>query len=171
MGMKSEKTSADKERQERFLSVAGQYKEVVAKVCSMYCSGSAPFADLYQEVMVNLWTGLESYRGDSKMSTWIYRLAINTCITWHRRNRRHVEGMIPLEACPEPGDEPSEHAERLAELSRLIGRLEAFDKALLTLWLDEKSYDEIAAILGISRANVATRLHRVRAKLSNLANQ
>lgn len=171
MGMKSQETTPDSGRQARFLSISGQYKEVVAKVCSMYCSGSAPFADLYQEVMVNLWTGLETYRGESKMSTWIYRLAINTCITWHRRNRRYVDGAVPLESCPEPCCEPSDNAERQAELTRLIGLLEPFEKALLTLWLDEKSYDEISSILGISRANVATRLHRVRAKLTNLANQ
>ncbi len=169
--MNREEMPAETARRERFLAIADRYKEVIAKVCSLYASASSPFADLYQEVMVNLWTGLESYRGESKVSTWIYRLAINTGITWHRRNRRHVDGMIPLEACPEPGDEPSERAEMWNELSRLISLLEPFDKALLTLWLDEKSYDEISLILGISRSNVATRLHRVRTKLSNLANQ
>ena len=76
--MKQKKST---DRQEIFLQLADSYKDVIAKVCSVYASDTAPFADLYQEVMINLWTGLESYRGDAKVSTWIYRLAINTCIT------------------------------------------------------------------------------------------
>ncbi len=162
--------SADTERRERFLEIADRYKMVIAKVCSVYASASAPFADLYQEVMVNVWSGLESWRGDAKMSTWIYRLAINTCITWHRRNRRHVEGAVSLDFCPEIQSEPSA-VDEVAELYRLIAMLDPFDKALITLWLDERPYDEIAQIIGISKANVATRLHRIREKLTKLANQ
>lgn len=160
----------DDYRSQQFLHVADQFGSLIAKVCSMYASASAPFSDLYQEVMLNLWTGLETWRGDAKMSTWIYRLALNTCITWHRRNSRHHTGAVPIDLCPEPADTPSDSAD-YEELARLIALLGPFDKALLTLWLDEKSYDEIASILGISRANVATRLHRVRTKLSKLANQ
>ena len=155
-------------RRERFLELAGRYKVVVAKVCSVYASPSAPFADLYQEVMLNLWSGMDSYAGTARMSTWIYRLAINTCITWHRRNRRHVSGAVDLDSCPEIAADPGTD-EDLRELYRLIAMLEPFDKAILTLWLDEKSYDEIGAIMGISRANVGTRLHRIRTKLTELA--
>ena len=157
------------DRQQRFLALADTYKDVVAKVCSVYASEAAPFADLYQEVMINLWTGLDTFRGDAKESTWIYRLALNTYITWHRRNRRQ-----PLKAdmesafdIPDTDDGAQGH---VGLLYSLIGRLNPFDKALITLWLDEKPYDEISAILGISKSNVATRLHRVRQRLSELAN-
>ena len=156
-------------RQQRFLSVADQYKEVIARVCSVYSSESAPFADLYQEVMINLWLGLESWRGESKMSTWIYRIALNTCITWQRRNKRHSMALSLDSAfdIPAPADDPTRS---IAELYALIGRLDPFDKALITLWLDEKSYDEIAQILGISKTNVATKLGRVKAKLASMHN-
>lgn len=160
--------AADKEKE--FLAVTDKYKEVIAKVCYLYSSAWASFDDLYQEVLINLWQGLESFRGEAKMSTWIYRTAINTCITWHRRNRRHSFG-IPIESAFEIADQDDDKSGRIKELYRLISRLEPFDKALVTLWLDEKPYDEISSILGISKANVATRLHRVRAKLSELANQ
>lgn len=163
-------TKMKNDRQQRFLQLADAYKDVIAKVCSVYSSDSAPFADLYQEVMINIWTGLESYRGDAKVSTWIYRLAINTCITLHRRNRRHSLG-VPVEGAFDIPDTDSSTTESIRELYRLISLLDPFDKALITLWLDEKSYDEISSILGISKANVATRLHRVRARLSSLANQ
>ena len=152
-------------RQQRFLEIADRYKEVIARVCSVYSSDSAPFADLYQEIMVNLWIGLESWRGEAKMSTWIYRLAINTCITWQRRNRRHSDA-VSLESIFDIPDTADDTTHNLNELYSLIGRLDPFDKALITLWLDEKSYDEIAAVLGISKTNVATRLSRVKSKLS-----
>lgn len=164
------KQKATTDRQQIFLELADSYKDVIAKVCSVYASESAPFSDLYQEVMINLWTGLESFRGDAKVSTWIYRLAINTCITWHRRNKRHSLG-ISIDPGFDIADTPDDSTGRIKELYRLISQLEPFDKALVTLWLDEKPYDEISSILGISKANVATRLHRVRAKLSDLANQ
>lgn len=118
--------------------------------------------------MINIWTGLDAFRGEAKMSTWLYRLAINTCITWHRRNRRD-RLFVPVDTIRDIPDTSDDTRGNLNELYALIGRLEPFDKALITLWLDEKSYDEISAILGITKANVATRLHRVKARLSSLA--
>lgn len=157
-------------RQEKFLSLADTYKEVIAKVCSVYASDQAPFADLYQEVMINLWTGMDSFRGDAKVSTWIYRLAINTCITWQRRNKRHSFN-VPIDYAFDIPDNSPDTAADIAELYQLISQLDPFDKALITLWLDEKSYDEISTILGISKTNVATRIYRVKVRLATLANQ
>lgn len=158
-------------KEQQFIEVADTYKEVMAKVCWAYVGPGASFDDLYQEVLINLWQGLDSYRGDAKMSTWIYRTAINTCITWHRRNKRHSRN-LPLDSI---GAEPTYVASTLdadiRELYSLIGRLGDIDKALITLWLDEKSYDEIAAIMGLTQANVAVKLHRIKAKLSKMARQ
>lgn len=155
------------DRQQRFLAMANEYKEVVARVCNVYASSTTPFADLYQEVMINLWQGMESWRGDAKLSTWIYRVAINTCITWHRRNRRHEMG-VSLDSVFEIADETDEMQASMAELYDLIGRLDPFDKALITLWLDEKSYEDISQVMGITKTNVATRLSRIRHKLANM---
>ncbi len=160
----------DTTRQQQFLKVADEYKEVIAKVCSVYCSESAPFADLYQEVMVSLWTGLDSFKGDAKLSTWIYRVAINTCITWTRRNRKHSFN-LPIEAGLDIPDLTSDQGAQIAQLYALISKLNDFDKALITLWLEDKSYDDISAILGITKSNVATRLHRIRTQLSKMANE
>lgn len=166
------KDYADKEP--RFLAITDQYKEVIAKVCYLYSSAWAAYDDLYQEVLINLWQGFESFRGEAKMSTWIYRTAINTCITWHRRNARHTpQGTDRLDDIPfEPADDDTDSRlslEEYHELYRLISQLGPVDKALITLWLDEKSYDEIAQISGLSQANVAVRLHRAKEKLSQLA--
>ena len=154
--------------QQQFLEIADKYKEVIARVCSVYSSETSPFADLYQEVMINLWLGLDSWRGEAKLSTWIYRLAINSCITWHRRNRRHSMN-VPLDGAFDiPDNSDDSKSAELAELHNMINRLGDFDKALITLWLDEKSYEEISGILGISKTNVATRLNRIREKLSTM---
>ncbi len=158
-------------RQQQFLDLANTYKEVIAKVCSVYASQNAPFADLYQEVMINLWTGLETFRGDAKISTWIYRIALNTCITWIRHSRRELQGVVNIDNGIDIPAPDENGVEQVKFLYSLIAQLEPFDKALVTLWLDEKSYDEISSILGISKQNVATRLHRVRAKLTKLADQ
>lgn len=161
------------EREARFLAIADRYKEVVAKVCWVYASSSASFDDLYQEVLVNLWQGLDSFRGDAKMSTWIYRTAINTCITWHRRNGRHggASTMRLDDMLFEPADDTG-HAdlESYKELYSLISRLGDIDKALVTLWLDGHSYEEISAVMGISVSNVGVRFYRIKEKLSKMAN-
>lgn len=156
------KTDSDKEQ--RFTSLIDTYNTLVAKVCYIYSGPGADFDDLYQEVLVNLWQGFDSFRGESRVSTWIYRAAINTCITWHRRNaRRHVNDSVPLEfAGLVAEDDNSEEAEQRRQLYEMIASLQPLDKAIVTLWLDENSYDDIAEITGLSRANVATRLHRIK---------
>ncbi|MDE6197448.1 MAG: sigma-70 family RNA polymerase sigma factor [Muribaculaceae bacterium] len=160
-------------KEELFLSVTDTYKEVIAKVCYMYVSADASFDDLYQEVLVNIWQGLDGFRGEAKLSTWIYRAAINTCITWHRRNNRHsrAANMRLDDLTIEPADsgETAEMLEQYQELYRLISRLGPIDKALVTLWLEEKPYDEIGRVMGMTQGAVAVRMHRIKEKLSAMA--
>ncbi len=160
------------DREKRFLEITDKYKELVAKVCYLYSSAGAPFEDLYQEVLANIWEGLDTFRGEAKISTWMYRTAINTCLTWHRRNDRHDRQKVDIEEMvtdlPD-NDEGIAFIENLRMLHSLISRLEPIEKALITLWLDEKPYDEIALIAGISRSNVAVRIHRIKEKLSKMA--
>lgn len=142
-------------------------KSIIAKVCCVYTSPTADFDDLYQETVANLWQGFDKFRGDSKISTWIYRAAINTCITWHRQNKKHDTNLSLIDELPIVADESN----RLADyrlLHSLISQLQPLEKAIVTLWLDEKSYDEIAEITGLSRSNVAVKFHRIKEKLSKL---
>ncbi|MDE6276583.1 MAG: sigma-70 family RNA polymerase sigma factor [Muribaculaceae bacterium] len=146
------------------------YGGVVAKVCYLFAGPGASFEDLYQETLINLWVGLDSFRGDSAASTWIYRMALNTCITWHRRNDRHTGMTDVAEAVGirDAGGDPSERAEQLEELRMLhslISDLNPIDKAIITLWLEERPYEEIATITGLSKANVAVKVHRIKAQL------
>lgn len=166
--------TSDKER--RFIELTDAYKGVVARVCYFYASPSVSFDDLYQEVLINIWQGMDSFRGQAKMSTWIYRTAINTCITWHRRNSRHHSGAVSLDsvafdAVDAASDDTAARMENYRMLQTLIARLEGIDKALVMMWLDEKSYDEIAAVTGIKPGNVAVRLHRIRERMARMAQQ
>lgn len=163
------------DKEERFLAVTDKYKDVIAKVCMLYVSQTASFDDLYQETLLNLWQGLDTFRGEAKISTWIYRTAINTCITWHRRSKRHnPDAAISIENLViEPADnaDGAIMIEEYRELYSMISRLGPLDKALISLWLDEKSYDEIALITGISMSNVAVRIHRIKDKLCKMAHE
>lgn len=101
------------------------------------------------------------------MSTWIYRTAVNTCITWMRRNSRHT-GLASLdEAAAVLAGDDSEQQANLRELYSIISCLDQLEKAIIMMWLDEKNYDEIAEVTGLSKTNVATRLHRIKQKIKN----
>lgn len=151
------------------MEIIHEHDALIHKVCYMYAEDSEHLRDLHQEVLANIWSGLDSYSGRSKMSTWIYRIALNTCITYFRRHGKHSA------ACPLDDKaygveaEDSERTAMLRWMYELIGRLGKIDKAIIMLWLDEHSYDEISQITGVSRANVASRLHRIRQRLSEQA--
>lgn len=152
-------------KESRFMAVVNDNRQMIYKVCYMYATDNDHFKDLYQEVLASLWQGLDSFRGDSKMSTWIYRTAINTCVTFFRKHKSHGADTVTLEAVADiPGDDNS-RSDMLKEMYRLISGLNKMDKALILMWLDERSYDEIAEVTGLSRNNVATRLRRIKQRL------
>lgn len=152
-------------KEARFLELVADNRQLICKVCYMYASDTDHFNDLYQEVLANMWQGLDSFRGEARLSTWIYRMAINSCITFYRRNRRHIEGARPLSEVLEMPDDDGERQKQIELMYSMISDLPAMDKALIMMWLDEHSYDEIAAVTGISRNNVASRLRRIKLKL------
>ena len=111
-----------------------------------------------------MWTGLNSFRGEAAESTWIYRVALNSCVSFYRKHRPRginvdVDQAIEIEA------DDGSHTEQLREMYRLIGSLGKVDKAIVLLWLEDCSYDQIADIVGMTRANVASRLHRIKQRL------
>lgn len=156
-------------RQQLFDTILNEYSGLVARVCYMYGSDEEQRKDLYQECMLNVWQGLRHYRGDAKLSTWLYRACINTCITSYRRNHRH-DSTVPLESAPPIAAEDSSRSEDLRELYNLISQLGAVDKAVIMMWLDEKSYDEISEITGMPRNTVASRIRRIKERLVKLSN-
>lgn len=158
------------EKERQFKEIMDLYGSMISKVCYMYATDGEYFKDLYQDCLVNLWQGIERFRGDSKVSTWIYRTCLNTCVTSYRRNRKY-EANASIEMLAELSVEDSTRRADLVEMYRMISRLDRLEKAIILLWLDEKSYDEIAEITGMSRNNVASRLRRIKQKLVEYGNR
>ncbi|MCM1349008.1 MAG: sigma-70 family RNA polymerase sigma factor [Firmicutes bacterium] len=156
---------------QRFTQILKQHDALIYKVCYMYAEDSDHLKDLYQEVAANLWNGLEGFEGKSKVSTWVYRISLNTCITYFRKHGKHSATLRLDAAACDVEDTDSDRTSKLKFMYELIGQLGKIDKAIVMLWLDEHSYDEIAQVVGLSRANVASRLYRAKQKLAIAANE
>lgn len=149
-----------------------RHRRVIYRVCYMYAEDGEHLKDLYQEVTANIWQGIGSFRGESSEATWIYRIALNTCVTFFRRTGKHSVNRVPIEVVADVADDASEeHIRLLREMYELIGRLGKLDKAIVMLWLDEYSYEVIAEMTGLSRTNVGSRLHRIRSRLIEESNK
>ena len=136
----------------------------------MYAESIEDFDDLRQETFINLWRGMESFRGESEVTTWIYRVALNSCVSYFRKNRK-IKDTTPLDNLPDLASSDIDNNEQINELHSLINRLDRVEKALILLWLDEYPYDTIAEIMGVPRNTVASRLHRIKEKLIRYSNQ
>ena len=157
------------EQEQMFLSFLEDYKQTIYKVCFMYASDDDTINDLYQEVTLNLWRGFSKFRGDSNPATWIYRIAVNTCLSWLRSSNKGPQTVaLTLSMNNIVVDE--QERENLHELYALINRLGKLERALILLWLEEKSYEEIAEILELSVINVGVRINRIKAKLRKMSN-
>lgn len=141
---------------------------MIYKVCYSYCSEAESRKDLQQEILIQLWKSFSRFDGRVKISTWIYRIALNTAISFYRKDSKHHDKKVRLDddiiSLPEP--EPNvEKDENLELLRTFIAQLGEVDKALILLYLEDAPYKEIAEILGISESNVATKIGRVKRKL------
>ena len=147
-----------------------EYRQVIYKVCYIYTTDSDNLNDLYQEVVINLWKSFSRFRGECKASTWVYRIALNTCITFFRKTNSRPQ-VVPITVDLESvfAEEESKTAQ-LRELYRMINMLGKLERALILLWLEERSYQEIADILGLSKNNVAVKLNRIKEKLKVMSN-
>lgn len=150
-----------------FESLVKEHSRIINKVSYFYATGKVPFDDLRQEIHVNIWLGLKQFRGDCKLSTWVYRVAVNSALMAIRSSKSNIETVSVdfglLDISSEIDDAQKEN---LQALHSLINRLEDIEKAVILLWLDEYSYDEIADTLGLKRNTVATKIHRIKDKLS-----
>ena len=157
------------EQEQMFLNLIEQHKQIIYKVCFMYASDDETINDLFQEVTLNLWKGYFRFRGDSKPVTWVYRIAVNTCISWLRSSSRHLQTVpLTLSMTDLYGDEGEK--ENIRELYALINRLGKLERAMILLWLEDRSYEEIAEILDISVSNVGVRINRIKTKLKAMSN-
>jgi len=158
------------EPEKRFIEMIKQNERVIYKVCSFYASDDEPLSDLYQDVVCNLWTAYPKFRGECSISTWMYRIALNTCISNFRKKKRTPQS-IDLSGLQDAFIQPDDFTAEIKEMYRLIRQLRNLERAIILLYLEEKSYQEIADITGLSLSNVAVKLKRVKEKLVKMSNQ
>jgi RNA polymerase sigma-70 factor (ECF subfamily) len=158
------------ELEKSFITIVRQYERVIYKVCSFYKSDEFPLADLYQEVVCSLWLAFPKFRNECALSTWIYRIALNTCITGVRKDIRRPKSIVPVAMLAESLPAPESMEENIREMYRLIAQLKTLEKAIVLLYLEEKSYQEIADVTGLTVSNVATKLKRAKEKLIQMSN-
>lgn len=155
----------EKEKQDLYISVVQAHKGIIYKVANAYCKDAEDRKDLVQEIVIQLWKSFAHYNSEFKYTTWIYRIALNVAISFYRKenSRKKIANEISnsLFVLPEP-ENAGEHEAKLNLLNQFIAELKELDKALVLLYLEEKSYREIAEIIGITETNVATKLGRIK---------
>lgn len=155
------------EEKEKFFSeTISNYSDLISKICFYFSTYTDEFKDLRQEVMINLWKGMDQFCGDSELSTWIYRVCFNTCVSYKRKEKKFSK-TIPLDdiILTQTEEETLENKEKHRLLNSLIKKLSFQDRAIILMWLDEKSYEEIASLMGMNRNTIAVRLKRIKEKL------
>ena len=151
-----------------FARIVREHKGTIYTVCYMFSKDEDEVSDLFQDILVNLWKGFAKFRGDSSMRTWIYRVSLNTCISAERKKKRKGD-TVPLDMDINLFDDSAEDMKQIRMLQKRISRLGPFDRAIVLLWLENLSYDEIGAIVGITAKNVSVRLFRIKEQLRNMA--
>lgn len=152
-----------------FTAMVGRHEKIIFSVCFFYATSEVPFEDIRQEVLISLFKGYRSFRHESSESTWVYKVCINTCLFSLRKFTPKVK-TIPLEEIPSfhfQDDNDNVLREKLEWLYALIAQLNPIEKAMILMWLDELSYGEIAMNMGIPRNTVASRLYRIKEKISS----
>jgi RNA polymerase sigma-70 factor (ECF subfamily) len=151
-----------------FLTLIEENKGIIIKVCNTYCYDKNDRQDLSQEIIYNLWKSGKSFGGYSKFSTWMYRVALNVAISYHRKKIK-LNAIIPLNEShidiEDKINNANETEKRVILLQRFINEMKELDRALTLLYFEEKSHQEIAEILGISVTNVATKISRIKSRL------
>lgn len=151
---------------EKFLQSISEHQKIIFKVCKIYRDNLEDQEDLFQEIVYQLWKSYPKFKGESKISTWIYRVAFNTAIVRFRKKKISITNYdkIPEKFHPTLDYTYPENEERLF---KLLQSLNSIEKSIITLHLENYSYKEIASIVGISEGNVGVKLNRIKNKLKN----
>ncbi len=153
-----------------FIENITKHQGIIHKVCNIYCTNHENKTDLMQEITLQLWKSYPGFQGKSKFSTWMYRIALNTAISNVRKTNKMplMEALFESQIEIPEKENLSEDDEDVNRLYKIIGKLKVVDKGIILLYLEDKSYKEIAEIIGISEKNVAVKMHRLKKKLEQL---
>ena len=144
--------------EKEFSKMVREHKTTIYTVCYMFSKDNDEVNDLFQEILVNLWKGFASFQGRSDIRTWVYRVALNTCITIDRKKKRRRDKEARIQMDINFYDDMDDDVRQVKKLYERINRLGIFDRAIVLLWLEGLPYDEIGQIVGISSKNVSVKL-------------
>lgn len=151
-----------------FLELLEQHKRIIFKVCNSYCKDPESRKDLTQEIVIQLWKSFRKYDAQYKVSTWMYRIALNVAISFYRREKKHTTTSPLAESTLAFADDSTASQEtesNIIQLHHFIDQLDELHKALMILYLDNNSYKDISEVLGITETNVATKINRIKQRL------
>ena len=152
-----------------FIGTIELHRGIIFKVCKMYCPQEEDCNDLYQDIVAQLWKAWGGFRGDAKISTWIYRIALNTAISGFRKQKRNpLKNSVDATEVNVAQEDERAKKEDIELLHMAISMLSDVEKAMMMLYLDDISYQDIAHIMGITQNNVRVKMLRIREKLKNI---
>ena len=158
-------------KKEQFIRTIDEHKKIIYKIVNSYCQNKEDRKDLEQEIIIQLWNSFDTYNSNYKYSTWMYRIALNVAISFYRKEKKwsiknefyNEESIFRIEE--DTSEEQTELNYHLKLLQEFIQNLNELNKAIMLLYLEERSYEEISEILGITKTNVATKISRIKLKL------
>lgn len=154
-------------KEKRFEYIVTETKSMIYTVCYMFSKDQQEVEDLFQQSLINMWNGFDGFQEKSSVKTWVYRVSLNTCISWDRKKKVKTE---PLDMNMNLFTDQDEDTKQINMLYKRINQLGPFDRAIVLLWLENMSYQEIGDIVGISAKNVSVRLVRIREELKKMSN-
>ena len=158
-----------KEKELEFNRIVKANKAAIFTVCYLFSKDQNEVNDLFQETLINLWRGFEGFQGKCDVKTWIWRVSLNTCLTFERKKKRRVD-TLPLTMDINLFTDTDDDTRQVQMLYRRINKLGMLDRAIILLWLENMSYEEIGEIIGISTKNVSVKLVRIKEQLKKMSN-
>ena len=154
-------------REKFFLEIVERNSELISRICRSFAGKGSEFEDLKQDVLLNIWKGINDFRHDANIKTWIYRIALNTCVsTYRRQSKRGVT--VGIDTAYSLSSADSETWENAQWLAKMVSSLSPMDHSIIMMWLDDLAYEEIAEVMGMNRNTVATRVRRIKMHLKHI---
>lgn len=157
-------------KEEMFRKVTREYSDVIARICRSFADKQSDFEDFMQDAYLNIWAGIDSFRGDAQLKTWTYRVTLNTCVATYRKRKRELT-QVEIDQARGFAADSGTSFENSQWMNSLLSTLSPIDHSIITMWLDDLSYEEIAEVMGMNRNTVATRLRRSKEKLAKVINR
>lgn len=156
-----------------FVSLVQEHQNLMHKICRLYTNSDAEYKDLFQEITIQLWKAYPKFRGDAKFSTWMYRVGINTAISLYRKSKSRIQSFSFDDVSykiPQTETYDDTQDQQLKSIYAALNHLNDIDKAVILLYLEDKSYKEISDTIGISEVNARVKMNRIKKKLKTQLN-